>query len=92
MIDYNKTKIFKIIDTDCDIVDIGFSTQKLCKYFTKSRFNSKLNKIVLIEYFPCENIEEAKARVQYHLEQEFSNIAKQAEHTSLKLIWTSEIE
>lgn len=90
MIDYSKTKIYKVIDTDCDIVDIGFTTQQLSKYFTKSRFNSKLNKIILLEYYKCNNIEEAKARVQYHLEQEFSNIAKQAELSTLKLVWTSE--
>ena len=88
MLDYKRIKIFKILDHMGDILDIGYTIQSLRKYFNKCKYYHKCNKIVLIEDYPCNNIEQVNQRIHYHIEREFNEMNNKAELSTLQLVWS----
>ena len=69
-LNYNNGKIYKIIDTNNEIIYIGSTAQeKLCKRFSTHKHRGNGNKIILIEEYPCSSKEQLCMREQDVIEQ-----------------------
>jgi len=72
MKDYSKGKIYKIIDETNGDVYIGSTIQPLshrpCHKYHDFNINRKKCKVVLIENYPCNSLEELLWRERYHIE------------------------
>jgi len=69
MPDYSKGKIYKVINTQNEIIYIGSTIQQLCDRFCKHIHKGNGNKIILIENCPCSCREELVRKEQEIIEQ-----------------------
>ena len=69
MPDYSKGKIYKIINTQNEIIYIGSTIQQLCDRFSHHLYKGNGNKIILIENFSCSCKEELVRKEQEIIEQ-----------------------
>ena len=69
MPDYSNGKIYKVINTQHEIIYIGSTVQTLSCRFSKHTHKGNGNKIVLIEKFPCSCKEELLKKEQEIIEQ-----------------------
>ena len=84
MVNYNNSKIYKLICHNSDLIYIGSTTQKLFKrlnqhkksrkYSSKKLFELGNVKIILIEEVKCENKEQLIKREQYYIDKYKNNI------------------
>ena len=75
---FNNSVIYKIIDNEDKIVYIGCTTHKhlyknLYEFKKRNKYTCIFN-IILLETFPCENINELKARCYYWKQKLLMNI------------------
>ena len=82
MVNYNNSKIYKLVCNDPNLIYIGSTTQKLCQRLSKHKNHYKDNrcisskhlfdignvKIILIEEFNCENKEQLLKRERHYIE------------------------
>jgi|TARA_R110000824_G_C14866184_1_gene641788 hypothetical protein len=74
MVNYQNSKVYKIINENNEIIYIGSTAEKhLSQRFQTHRHKSPNNKIILIENYPCNNREELRKREQEIIE-EHSNL------------------
>jgi hypothetical protein len=83
MVNYNNSKIYKLICDNSDLIYIGSTTQKLYKRLnehkkkdcsSKKLFELGNVKIILIEEVKCENKEQLIKREQYYIDKYKNNI------------------
>ena len=68
-LNYNNGKIYKIINSENEVVYIGSTAQeKLCKRFSTHKHRGNGNKIILIEEYPCSSKEQLCMKEQEHIE------------------------
>jgi len=61
MVNYQNSKVYKIINENNEIIYIGSTAEKhLSQRFQTHRHKSPNNKIILIENYPCNNREELR--------------------------------
>ena len=69
MPNYQNGKIYKIIDSENQIIYIGSTTQKLlCSRFSTHTHRGKGNKIILLELCPCNSREELVKKEQDYID------------------------
>lgn len=84
MPNYQNSKIYKLICNETTDIYIGSTTEKLCVRFNKHKydwshptkknvtssliFNMGEAKIILIENYPCNNVDELRAREQFYID------------------------
>jgi len=76
MPNYRNSKIFKIVNDNTDNVYFGSTTQPLCKSFYSHKkkqdykiiFEGINPKIILVENFECNNVEELRKRLRYYVD------------------------
>tara|TARA_R110000823_G_scaffold177420_1_gene309971 strand:+ start:110 stop:679 length:570 start_codon:yes stop_codon:yes gene_type:complete len=69
MLDYNNGKIYKIINSENEVIYIGSTVDKLCKRYSTHEHKAIGNKIILIENCPCNSREELVKKEQEIIEQ-----------------------
>jgi len=69
MPDYSKGKIYKVINTQNEIIYIGSTIQQLSCRFCRHTHKGGGNKIILIENCPCSCKEELVKREQFYIDQ-----------------------
>jgi len=69
MLDYSNGKIYKIINSENEIIYIGSTVQKLCRRFAKHIHKNNDNKIILLENHPCNSKEELLKKEQEVIDQ-----------------------
>ena len=69
MPDYNNGKIYKIINSENEVIYIGSTTEKLCSRYAKHKHKAIGNKIILLENCPCNSREELNKKEQELIEQ-----------------------
>jgi hypothetical protein len=82
MPDYQKAKIYKLVNDELDLVYYGSTCQKLCKRLAGHKRDTKRDNInvsssklytsgtpyiVLVENYPCNNVEELRAREKHYI-------------------------
>ena len=82
MPDYSKGKIYKIINTQNEIIYIGSTIQKLSCRFCKHTHKGGGNKIILIENFSCNSKEELVQKEQDYIDQYNNLLNKQRAYNS----------
>ena len=79
MVNYNNSKIYKLVCDDVNLVYYGSTTQRLSQrlYTHKSRHNKCSSKklfdvgnvkIILVEKYPCSDKQEMESRERYYIE------------------------
>ena len=58
MVNYQNSKVYKIINEKNEIIYIGSTAQKLCQRYQTHNHKSPNHKIILIENYPCNSREE----------------------------------
>ena len=82
-LNYNNGKIYKIIDSENEIIYIGSTAQeKLCKRFSTHKHRGNGNKIVLLELYPCSCKEELVKKEQEHIDSHENLLNKQRAYNS----------
>tara|TARA_R110002110_G_C13084476_1_gene684181 strand:+ start:30 stop:587 length:558 start_codon:yes stop_codon:yes gene_type:complete len=76
MVNYQNSKVYKIINEKNEIIYIGSTAQKLCQRYQTHNHKSPNHKIILIENYPCNSREELCMREQQIIE-EHDNLINQ---------------
>tara|TARA_R110000803_G_scaffold91303_2_gene158655 strand:- start:143 stop:733 length:591 start_codon:yes stop_codon:yes gene_type:complete len=76
MPDYSKGKIYKVINTQNEIIYIGSTIQQLSHRFCRHIHKGNGNKIILIENCPCSCKEELVRKEQEYIDQ-YNNLLNQ---------------
>jgi hypothetical protein len=82
MPDYSKGKIYKVINTQNEIIYIGSTIQQLSHRFCRHIHKGGGNKIVLLENCPCNSKEELFKKEQEYIEQHNNLLNKQRAYNS----------
>jgi len=82
MVNYQNSKIYKIINKNNEIIYIGSTTQRLSQRFQKHHHKAPNNKIILIENYSCNSKEELCMREQEIIEEHTNLLNKQRAYNS----------
>ena len=69
VVDYNKGKIYRIINPTNETIYVGSTCQPLCRRLATHHHRGNGNKIVLIRECPCENMEQLRQHEQAVIEE-----------------------